>query len=330
VNPPDDASRPSRIMRNLLGGRGVLLFLLLGLVVYIAVGRFLGERAQLPAIDAESLGLLTLALFSELAAKVAFGAMFEEAVAAGGLRLHLSDAVRAALVAGGVARLIPAGGALTPAAMAWTVRDRVTGTAGAALRTTVLYYGGLLAMTGGGILALHAGSSGVVLQAGAVVIGAAGVGVGVVLLGGPRWMGSLTKRLPERLRVLIGPTAVDRRVTLPEVGLLLARLATEVGSMMLAFAALGISLTLLRGIVAFGVAHLIGGLPGSPGGLGVVEAGLVGVLVFFGVSPSVSLGPVLVYRVIAYWIPAAVGVFAGARAWVARERPIEDGDPDPT
>jgi len=169
-----------------------------------------------------------------------------------------------------------------------------------------------------------------VLQAGAVVIGAAGVGVGVVLLGGPRWMGSLTKRLPERLRVLIGPTAVDRRVTLPEVGLLLARLATEVGSMMLAFAALGISLTLLRGIVAFGVAHLIGGLPGSPGGLGVVEAGLVGVLVFFGVSPSVSLGPVLVYRVIAYWIPAAVGVFAGARAWVARERPIEDGDPDPT
>jgi hypothetical protein len=139
-------------------------------------------------------------------------------------------------------------------------------------------------------------------------------------------MGSLTKRLPERLRVLIGPTAVDRRVTLPEVALLIARLATEAGAMMLAFAALGISLTPLRAIVAFGVAHLVGGLPGSPGGLGIVEAGLVGVLVFFGVSPSVSLGPVLVYRVIAYWIPAAIGVFAGARAWIAHDRPVGQGD----
>jgi hypothetical protein len=307
-------------MRNLLGGRGVVVFLLLGLVVYVAVGRFLGERAKLPVVGLDALGMLTLALFSELAAKVAFGAMFEEAVAAGGLRLRLQDAVRAALVAGGVARLIPAGGALTPAAMAWTVRDRIPGTAGAALRATVLYYGGLLAMTGGGVLALHAGGSGVVLQAGAVVVGGVGVGVGVLLMGGPRWMGSLTRRLPERLRTFIGPTAVDRRVTFPEVGLLVARLAAEVGSMMLAFVALGISLTPLRGIVAFGVAHLVGGLPGSPGGLGIVEAGLVGVLVLFGVSPSVSLGPVLAYRVIAYWIPAAIGVFAGARAWVAHDR----------
>ncbi len=326
----DDASRSSRFMRNLLGGRGVLVFLLLGLVIYMAVGRFLGERAKLPPVDIQSLGLLAVAFLSEMVAKLAFGAMFEEAVVTGGLRLRLVDAVRAALVAGGVARLIPAGGAFTPAAMAWTVRDRVTGTAGAALRTTVLYYGGLLVVTGSGILVLHAHGSGVVLQAGVVMIGAAGVGVGALLLGGPRWLGSLTRRLPDRLRELIGPTAVDRRVTFPELGLLVVRLSTEVGSMALAFYALGITLTPVRGIVTFGVAHLVGGLPGSPGGLGVVEAGLVGVLVLFGVSPSVSLGPVLVYRVIAYWIPAAIGVFAGARAWVAHERPIEQEDPDPT
>jgi len=301
----------------------VIVFILLGLVVYVAAGRFMGERAQLPSIDAEALGILGLALLSELAAKIAFGAMFEEAVTAGGLRLRLPDAVRAALVAGGVARLIPAGGAFTPAAMAWTVRDKASGTAGAALRTTILYYGGLLSMTGGGILVLHARGSGVVLQAGSVVVGAGAVGIGLLLLGGPRWMGSLTKRLPQRVRRLIGPTAVDRRVTVPEVGYLVARLATEVGSMVLAFAALGITLTPLEAIVAFGVAHIVGGLPGSPGGLGLIEAGLVGVLALFGVAPSVSLGPVLVYRVIAYWIPAAVGVFAGARSWVAQDRTVE-------
>lgn len=316
-------------MRKVVGGRGIVVFLLFGLVLYFAVGRFLGERAQLPSIGMQALGMLGVALVSELVAKVAFGAMFEEAVAAGGLRLRLGDAVRAALVAGGVARLIPAGGALTPAAMAWTVRDQASGTAGAALRSTVLYYGGLLAMTGGGILVLHAGGSGMLLQAGTVVVGAIGAGIGLLLLGGPRWMGSLTRRLPERLRTLIGPTAVDRRVTAPEVGYLVVRLATEVGAMLLAFAALGITLTPFEGIVAFGVAHIVGGLPGSPGGLGLIEAGLVGVLALFGVSPSVSLGPVLVYRVVAYWIPAAIGVFAGARAWVHHDRAAES-DADAT
>jgi putative heme transporter len=315
-------------MRRLISGRGVLVFLAFGLIVYLAVGRFLGERAHLPAVDSSAFGLLVVALVAELAAKVVFGAMFKEAVRAGGLSLGLQDAVRAALVASGVARLIPAGGAFTPAAMAWTVRDRVAGTAGAALRTTVLTYGGLLTMTGAGILWIHAAGSGVFLQAGVVALGAAGVATGALLLSGPRWMGSLTRRLPERLRKLIGPTAVDRRVTFPEVGLLVVRLGSEVGAMVCTFAALGIPLTLAKGIVTFGVAHLIGGLPGSPGGLGVIEAGLVGVLALFGVSPSVSLGPVLVYRVIAYWIPAAIGVFAGAQAWVAHDRASGQQDAD--
>ncbi len=316
----------SKYMRKLVGGRGVLVFLALGLILYLAVGRFLGERAHLPAVDSVAFGMLVLAFFSEMAAKVAFGAMFKQAVHEGGLKLRLADAVRAALVASGVARLIPAGGAFTPAAMAWTVRTKVQGTAGAALRTTVLTYGGLLTMTGAGVLWMHSAGSGVFLQAGTVAIGAGATVVGISLLSGPRWMASLTKRLPGRIRKLIEPTAVDRHVTIPEIGYLMLRLATEVGSMALTFAALGITLTPVRGIVVFGVAHLIGGLPGAPGGLGVIEAGLVGVLALFGVSPSVSLGPVLVYRVIAYWVPAAVGVFTGAQAWVAHDKLGEAGE----
>jgi uncharacterized membrane protein YbhN (UPF0104 family) len=302
----------------------VLLFLVFGLVVYLAVGRFLGERANLPLVDSASFAMLAGALAVELIAKGAFGAMFKEAVRAGGLHLPFRDAVRAALVASGVARLIPAGGAFTPAAMAWAVRDRVQGTAGAALRTTVLTYGGLLAGTGGGILWVHAAGSAFALQAGVVAVGVAGAVVGVLFLSGPRWIASLTRHLPEWARRMMGPTAVDRRVTAPEVLLLILRLSAEVGSMMLALAALGIPLSAVQAMVVYGVAHLVGGLPGSPGGLGVIEAGLVGVLALFGVAPSVSLGPILVYRVIAYWIPAGIGVFAGARAWVAHDRVRRD------
>ena len=55
----------------------------------------------------------------------------------------------------------------------------------------------------------------------------------------------------------------------------------------------------------------------------MIEAGLVAVLALFGVAPSVSLGPILVYRVIAYWIPAATGVFAGAHAWMSHVDRVE-------
>lgn len=310
-------------MRRLLAGRGALIFLAFGLIVYLAVGRFLGERADLPSLDGAVLLILTGALAVEFIAKGVFAAMFKVAVQAGGLRIRFLAALRAALVASGVARLVPAGGAFTPAAMAWTVRDEVEGTAGAALRTTVLTYGGLLLGTGGAILWARAAGLGVALEVSVVTIGVAGVVAGGLLLAGPRWMGSLTRRLPDRLRRLIGPTAVDRRVTMVEVGLLVLRLGTEAGSMLLALRAFGIDLTPDRALVVYGVAHLVGGLPGSPGGLGVVEAGLAGVLALLGVSPSVSLGPILVYRVIAYWIPAGVGVFAGAHAWMSHADRVE-------
>jgi len=306
-------------MRRLLAGRGVLVFLAFGLVLYLAVARFFGEKAHLPPVAGSGLLVLIGALGAEFAAKGAFAGMFKVAVRAGGFQLGFRDAVRAALVASGVARLIPAGGAFTPAAMAWTVRDEVPGTAGAALRTTVLTYGGLLLGTGGAILWARAAGLGLALNAGVVTIGISGVAAGALLLSGPRWMRSITRRLPERLRRLIGPTAVDRRVTLREVGLLVLRLGTEAGSMLLALSAFGVHLSPVRGFVAYGVAHLVGGLPGSPGGLGVIEAGLVGILALFGISPSVSLGPILVYRVIAYWIPAGVGIFAGAHTWMSQD-----------
>ncbi len=319
----------SGLMRRLLAGRGTLVFLAFGLIVYLAVGRFLGERADLPRLDGAVLLILTGALAVEFVAKGVFAAMFKVAVQAGGLRIRFLAALRAALVASGVARLVPAGGAFTPAAMAWTVRDEVEGTAGAALRTTVLTYGGLLLGTGGAILWARAGGLGIALEVSVVTIGVAGVVTGGLLLAGPRWMGSLTRRLPDRLRRLIGPTAVDRRVTMVEVGLLVLRLGTEAGSMMLALRAFGIELTPDRALVVYGVAHLVGGLPGSPGGLGVVEAGLAGVLALLGVSPSVSLGPILVYRVIAYWIPAGVGVFAGAHTWMSHTDRVESEEVPP-
>ncbi len=47
-----------------------------------------------------------------------------------------------------------------------------------------------------------------------------------------------------------------------------------------------------------------------PGGIGVVEGGMIGAFVAFGVSPSLAVPAVLVYRLIAFWLPSIPGAIA--------------------
>jgi uncharacterized membrane protein YbhN (UPF0104 family) len=54
----------------------------------------------------------------------------------------------------------------------------------------------------------------------------------------------------------------------------------------------------------------LGGLIPVPGGIGGVDAGLVGTLALYNVSLTPAAGAVLIYRAIALWVPAVVG--AGA------------------
>ena len=74
------------------------------------------------------------------------------------------------------------------------------------------------------------------------------------------------------------------------------------------------------------IAYLIGELGGLlpiPGGIGGVDAGLVGTLVVYGVAVTPATAAVLAYRAIALWVPAVVG---GA-AFVALRRTLRT-EPD--
>lgn len=65
----------------------------------------------------------------------------------------------------------------------------------------------------------------------------------------------------------------------------------------------------------------LGGLIPIPGGIGGIDAGLVGTLVLYHVPLTAAVGAVLGYRVIALWIPAIVGsaAFVGLRRTLLRE-----------
>jgi uncharacterized protein (TIRG00374 family) len=83
---------------------------------------------------------------------------------------------------------------------------------------------------------------------------------------------------------------------------------------------LGAALALWSSLQAFGggtsfvavtVVTMVGGTLASaaptPGGIGAVEAALIGGLAAFGVSPAVAVPSVLLYRVLTCWLPVVVG-----------------------
>jgi uncharacterized protein (TIRG00374 family) len=64
----------------------------------------------------------------------------------------------------------------------------------------------------------------------------------------------------------------------------------------------------------------LGGLIPVPGGIGGVDAGLVGTLALYHVSLTSAAGAVLAYRAIALWVPSVVG----AGAFLALRRTLRD------
>ena len=293
----------------------------LGVGAYLVAVGFLGERTRLPAFDLTVWLSLVAALLAHTAAIAAFGLNFIEAASLSGISVSRWGGFKAALVATGVARLIPAGGVFTPAAMAWTVRREAPRTGGPAARATVLAYGSLLVVTGVG--ALWAASIG---QETTLTVSMVMLGTALTVLGGVFWAGSgrlasLVGLLPEGVRKRVSATLIDRPVTPVEVMTVLARTGFEVLALGLVLRSVGIDLPVPALLAAYGFSQLVGGLPGPPGGIGLVEAGLIGALAAFGVDPQTSLPAVLVYRLVSYWIPAAAGLLAGGAAFVRAGKP---------
>ena len=61
-------------------------------------------------------------------------------------------------------------------------------------------------------------------------------------------------------------------------------------------------------LLAYSAAGIIALFPITPGGLGIVEAGLSGLLILAGrLHPSEALLATLAYRIAAYWLPLLAG-----------------------
>lgn len=65
-------------------------------------------------------------------------------------------------------------------------------------------------------------------------------------------------------------------------------------------------------LLAFVVAQAFAIVPITPGGVGVVEVGLTGMLVLIGVPTDTAVVATLLYRLFSFWLPIPIGAFAWA------------------
>jgi uncharacterized membrane protein YbhN (UPF0104 family) len=72
--------------------------------------------------------------------------------------------------------------------------------------------------------------------------------------------------------------------------------------------------------VAYALAGVLGVLPLTPGGIGIVEGVLVPSLIGFGAPPEVALVGVLGWRLVSFWLPIPVGALSWLSLRVSRLR----------
>jgi hypothetical protein len=290
-------------------------------VLYVVAMVVVLNTVEIPRLQPFAALLIVLAGVVQIAAKWSFGALFRESVEETGRTLKPFSAFKGALVGAGVARLIPAGGAITPVAMSWTVRDEVENSAGPAIRAVLLNYSGLLIMTGAAILIVR--PSVAIASISLTVAAVFALVTGLLLMFGSGRLGSLNKYLPNFLRRRLEPSMINHMPGWSSQLYIWLRLALEASALGFVLAAFGIDIGPIEVIAVFGFASLVGGIPGTPGGLGIVEAGLVFILAAYGFSAGTTVAPVLVFRIVSYWLPAALGSLAGGATFLSSPEAAE-------
>jgi uncharacterized protein (TIRG00374 family) len=81
----------------------------------------------------------------------------------------------------------------------------------------------------------------------------------------------------------------------------------DAASLWLFLAAYGHRLNPVTLFVAYGIANLLGTLPISPGGLGIIEGVLVPSLVGFGAPRAIAVLAVVSWRLFEFWAPIPIG-----------------------
>jgi uncharacterized membrane protein YbhN (UPF0104 family) len=133
----------------------------------------------------------------------------------------------------------------------------------------------------------------------------------------PAWLDDVGSGIPAARQALVRPSWR----LLGALGYLLF----DISVLWTTFAAVGPLPPLAPLVVAYLVGYLANAIP-IPGGIGILDAGLVGALALYGLPVTHAAAAVLVYHAVAFWIPTLGGSLGYVRL---RRRLISDEGAQP-
>jgi uncharacterized membrane protein YbhN (UPF0104 family) len=150
-----------------------------------------------------------------------------------------------------------------------------------------------------------------------IVPAAVGALVLVLFLLLPRYVDRIVRRMrPRRLRTFLSETAVsvrdtERLVFHPDWRIVgaIGYLWFDIAVLFACFAAAGQIPPLAPVVLAYQIGYLSNFIP-VPGGIGVLDGSMIGMLVLYGVGGTVATAATLAYHAIALWVPAIWGTVA--------------------
>jgi uncharacterized membrane protein YbhN (UPF0104 family) len=292
----------------------VVLLAVAGATVVLAVPDLRPVAHQVETMDP---ALVAAAVALELASCLGFVAIF--GVFFPGLTKPTARNMAWAQMGSGA--LLPGGGAGSMAIGGWLLHQAGMPTREIVRRSSGLFFltsaiNVLVLALAGSVLLLGVGPGPHdVLRAGLPVLAAAAVTV--LVLGVPRLTRQVSAEHP-RLAWLdeigVGIPAARRALARPSWGLLGAGgyLLFDIAVLWTTFAAAGLRPPIAPLVVAYLVGYLANATP-IPGGIGVLDAGLVGALALYHLPVTQAAAAVLVYHAVAFWLPTVGGTLAYAR-----------------
>lgn len=306
--------RPSRGLRRL--ATAIVGVLSVGVLVWIAPpGKVLDQLAHMS--PGWALAALALELGSCLSYLIVFRYFFPEPPP--------QSSRRVAWMAMGAGAVLPGGNISSAAATGLLLRRQGIGTRQLLARCAAL----LCLLTALGF-AVN-GAAGLLLLAGVpdgpLDLSHAGIPilVSVVVLSGATAVAVASRRYGERAPkavrgVAVGLEGAWAAARNPNWRLIGAAgfFCLDMAALWAACAATGHRLGLLAVLIAYCIGYLATAVP-MPAGLGVLDSGLAGALVLYGLAPTASVGAVLLYRAISIWVPGMGGLIA----WLSSRRKSE-------
>jgi uncharacterized membrane protein YbhN (UPF0104 family) len=320
-----DPREPGRRLRNGLIALAILVAIVVGLLLAVP-----GLRGVAHAVQRMSAGWILVAIGFELLSclcyVLAFLQVFERAPLRFGARVALSELAFNSAVSLGGAGSVALGG--------WLLVERGAPVDRVAERSAVLF---LLTSAINVITLVLAGLAlflGVLPGPHNALLSLLPAAVGTVVfaffLALPRLIDrGLARRLPRRLDVTLRTTAMSIRDTWqllrrPDWRIVgaIGYLWFDIGVLIACFAALGHTPPIAPIVLAYQIGYISNAIP-IPGGIGVLDGSLIGMLALYGISAVDSAAATVVYHAIALWIPAVWGTIAFIILRRTRREPLQ-------